>query len=685
MSNTSAGRAAQVAAQLEIERRDAGLSWLPPEQPLDMPTQDFDAPPSCRLAPRDAGMRWPARAALAAGTVLLTIGFAYELYLVLSFVRITPVQIVFLILSTLAFAWIALGSLSAAIGLMPLFAGERTDTLEIPPATEPLHQRVALLFPVYHEDCARIAGTIEAMALELSAMGRVHHFDVFILSDSRSAEAGFREEQVFAALAERLKGVINVYYRRRKQNTAKKAGNIADWVQRFGGGYDSFVVLDADSVMSGETLVRLALAMQNNPCAGLIQTVPRLVGGRTIFQRLQQFAAGVYGPAVAAGLAAWHGCQGNYWGHNAIIRTVAFASAAGLPELPGRPPFGGHIQSHDFVEAALLQRAGWEVHMAPSLEGSYEGAPPALPELIARDRRWAQGNLQHLAIVARRGLTRMARIHLGMGACAYLVSAIWAASLAVGVVLALQGTQVIPTYFLDSKTLFPIWPTIDPGAAFRLFLATMVVVLMPKGIGLILELRKAARAREIWAMPRIIAGVLVETVMSMLLAPILMVTQTTAVVQIFAGIDSGWNPQRRDEAGMSLATAFRYHAPHMVAGLALAVLTYLVSFKLMAWMAPVLVGLCLSVLLSWWTARVSGPFLSRCLAIREDFDPPPILQLARTRWAAWAEYDPEALREKTKQIRPPAIVYDLPAHAAGRTLNGRGTEELGQEIAHAHR
>ena len=671
MSKTSTRRAAQMRTE-----RDAGRSFLPPEQPLDMPAQDFGAPP-CPRAQAETQVHWATRAALIAGTLLLTAGFARELYAVLSFVQITPLQIVFLVLSTAAFGWIALGSLSAAIGLMPLFAGERPDTLEIPATSEPLYHRTALLFPVYHEDCARIAGTVEAMAMDLREMGRAQNFDVFILSDSRSLEAGLREEEVFSALADRLDGTIAVYYRRRLQNTAKKAGNVADWVQRFGGAYDSFVVLDADSVMSGETLVRLAIAMQNRPCAGLIQTVPRLTGGCTIFQRLQQFAAGVYGPAVAAGLAAWHGPQGNYWGHNAIIRTVAFASAAGLPELPGRPPFGGHIQSHDFVEAALLQRAGWEVHMAPSLEGSYEGAPPALPELVARDRRWAQGNLQHLAIVGRRGLTLMARAHLAMGACAYLVSAIWAASLAVGLVLALQGTHVIPSYFLDSKTLFPIWPTIDPGAAFRLFLATMVVVLMPKGIGLILELRRTAARRERLAAPRVIAGVTVETILSMLFAPILMVTQTTAVAQIFAGIDSGWKAQRRDEGDMPFMAAFGYHVWHMAGGLVLAVLTYLVSYSLMAWMAPVLLGLSLSVLLSWWSARTAGPLLSLILATKEDREPPPILELARRRAAAWARYVPG---------QPLVKLVPLPACASGASADrGGGAEQLAQEIAHAHR
>ena len=274
-----------------------------------------------------------------------------------------------------------------------------------------------------------------------------------------------------------------VYFRRRRENHGRKSGNIKEWVRRFGSAYEHFVVLDGDSVMSGTTLVRLTLAMQRDERAGLIQTVPRLTGAVTLLQHLQQFASNVYGPSVAAGLAFWHRDQGNYWGHNAIVRTRAFAAAAGLPKLPGAAPFGGDIQSHDFVEAVLLQRDNWGVHMVPTVEGSYEGQPPTLPDIIARDRRWAQGNLQHLGIVRARGLTAMGRIHLLMGATSYLISAVWAASLLVGVVLALQGQQVIPSYFIDKRTLFPVWPVVDPGAALRLFFATMLIVLMPKALG----------------------------------------------------------------------------------------------------------------------------------------------------------------------------------------------------------
>jgi membrane glycosyltransferase len=340
---------------------------------------------------------------------------------------------------------------------------------------------------------------------------------------------------------------------------------------------------------------------------------------------------------VSAGLAFWHRDQGNYWGHNAVIRTRAFAGSAGLPDLPGRAPFGGHIMSHDFVEAVLLARAGWGVHMAPSLEGSFEGAPPRLSELIARDRRWAQGNLQHLAIVTKPGITPMARMHLAMGAFSYLVSAIWALSLAVGVVLALQGRQMLPSYFLDSKTLFPIWPVIDPGAAMRLFLATMAVVLLPKALGLALELKRAHQARELFGMPRAIAGVAVETVFSMLLAPILMMTQTASVIQILLGRDSGWNAQRRDSAGLDFMDALQFHWRHALSGAILAVLAWEASPGLLIWMSPVVAGLILSGPLSWLTAQPAGPVLSVVLSTPEDRAPASILLRALRHKAIWTE------------------------------------------------
>ncbi len=612
-------------------------SLTPRRTPMSMPDQDFNAAQVVSARQRQANrMRvWLPRFAVAFASAVITAAFGSELYSAMAGAQITPLQVVFLVLSTVAFGWVAFGTMSAVLGFLVLLAGERPDTIPVPSAETPLKTRTALLFPVYHEDAGPICGVIEAIAKDLAARGDARHFDVFVLSDTRGDDAGKAERTHYTYLHKEVSNVMPVYYRRRPENTGRKAGNIKDWVENYGAAYDHFVILDADSIMSGETLVRLAHATEETETAGLIQTVPRLIGARTVLQRLQQYAANIYGPSVAAGLAFWHRDEGNYWGHNAIIRTKAFASAAGLPPLPGLAPFGGHIQSHDFVEAVLLQRAGWGVHMVPTMGGSYEGLPPNLVDVVRRDRRWAQGNLQHLSILPSSGLTAMGRVHLLMGAFSYIVSGIWALSLVVGVMLALQGQQMIPSYFTDEHTLFPIWPVIDSGAALRLFCATMFVVLLPKILGLVLEIRRTVRAKEYVGIARAVAGVGTEAVFSILLAPILMVTQTVAIVQVLIGRDSGWSPQSREDGRLTFDEAVGFHWRHTVLGLIAALLCLEASPQLVLWMSPVLIGLILSAPLGWYMARQGGLFHCAVLSIPEQRFPPQILNHAHSFGKRW--------------------------------------------------
>jgi membrane glycosyltransferase len=218
----------------------------------------------------------------------------------------------------------------------------------------------------------------------------------------------------------------------------------------------------------------------------------------------------------------------------------------------------------------------------------------------------------------------MGRLHLYMGALSYIVSAIWAASLAVGLVLALQGQQLLPSYFTDAKTLFPIWPVIDPGSAMRLFLATMAVVLLPKALGLALEMKRSRRARELFGIPRAMAGVATETVFSMLFAPIMMMTQTSSVLQIFLGRDAGWKAQRRDGAAMDLAQAIRFHWPHMLVGIVVTIVCWETSPGLLVWMAPVVLGLIFSGPLNWLTSQEAGPALSAVLSTPVERSPASI-------------------------------------------------------------
>ncbi|MGH1417473.1 MAG: glucans biosynthesis glucosyltransferase MdoH [Hyphomicrobiaceae bacterium] len=646
------------------DRWMSGAGWhqkpaplMPNRTPMSMPDQDFHAASKCR---RTAGpvRVWLPRFAVMFATTLITAIFASELYAALAGEHITPLQVVFLVLSTLAFSWIALGTMSAALGYVVLVSGERPDTLQVASQMSPLKTRTALLFPVYHEEVEPIAGVIEAIAKDLAHLGEAANFDVFVLSDTRGAEDGDIERQRYSHVCTELADVMPVYYRRRDENYGRKAGNIKDWVENYGAAYEHFVILDADSIMSGKTLVRLAQTMEETPTAGLVQTVPRLIGARTVLQRLQQYASNIYGPAVASGLAFWHRDEGNYWGHNAIIRTDAFASAAGLPPLPGQAPFGGHIQSHDFVEAVLLQRAGWGVHMVPTIEGSYEGLPPNLLDVVQRDRRWAQGNLQHLSIVSASGLTTMGRVHLAMGALSFIVSGIWAVSLVVGILLALQGQQMIPTYFADQQTLFPIWPILDSTAALRLFCATVVIVLLPKVFGLVLEIQRTLRAKEPFGVLRAFAGVTTETFFSVLLAPILMVTQSVAIVQVCLGKDSGWKAQHRQDGRLTLSDAFVYHWRHTVIGIVAGLVCWHASGQLVLWMLPVLVGLVCSAPLSWFMARQGGSFFRSVLSIPEQRTPPQILNRALSYGARWTTRF-EMLAEKEANVNRAAEQTEL--------------------------
>jgi membrane glycosyltransferase len=617
----------------------AGVTTLPARPESVVPEESPCAMPEQVLWPerrKEVRARKGVHAARSALLLLWSVGsaaFAWTLYQVLSVETPTVLQLVFWCLSTACFAWVAVGSASAVIGFVLLMLQRTSDTLELPPPGAASRARCALLFPVYREDATAVAATVETMCRDIAAANAADRFDVFILSDTQDLSEREAEHRIYAEL--RAQVPIAVYLRWRTPNLGKKAGNIRDWIERFGAAYAYFIILDADSIMSAESLLRLVAGMETNQRVGLIQSVPRLVGGQSIFARLQQFAAGYYGPVVAAGLAAWHGPGGNYWGHNAIIRTEAFAGSAGLPALPGAPPLGGPILSHDFVEAALLRRAGWEVHLVPSLGGSYEGCPPTLKDLVVRDRRWAQGNLQHLRLIGMRGLPLISRVHLAMGACSYLASPIWALTLLVGIVLAVQAKYATPTYFGSEVSLFPKWPVFDAQKALTLFLATVLIVHLPKLLGGLWAVRNAAQRRQHGGIARIAAGVLIESVLSTLIAPLLMLSQTNAVASILVGRDAGWGAQRRAGAENSLAELLYQHRWAAAWGLAGAAICWSISPAVFAWMSPIILGLVLAAPIGSVTARHPGRVLATLLSTLEERCPPPLLTSRVSLSEAW--------------------------------------------------
>ena len=547
------------------------------------------------------------------------------MYGVVAVGMITPLEWALVVLFVITFSWIALAFAASVYGFVWLLGRG-----PLGPLPQSLETKTAVVMPIYNEAPARVFAAVQAICEDVRATGLGDHFDYFFLSDTTNPDVWIAEERALLAMRERLPGE-RIYYRHRRKNVARKAGNIADFVMRWGAAYPQMLVLDADSLMSGETVVRLAAAMQGDPDAGIIQSLPLIVNRNTFFARLQQFAARIAGPVLAAGLTAWMGRNGNYWGHNAIIRTRAFADHCGLPELTGRPPFGGHILSHDFVEAALIVRARWAVYMLPTLGGSFEESPPSLIDLAARDRRWCQGNLQHARVLSAKGLTFFSRLHLVNGIYGYLASPLWMAQLLVGIVLVLQSKFIRPEYFTADFSLFPTWPRFDYERALQLFELTIAILLAPKVFGLIGACLDAPTRRGCGGAIRLIVSTVIEILFSAAFASIMMVIQSGSVLQILSGRDTGWNPQRRDDGSISFAAIVRRHRSHTALGFVTLLAAGVLSPSLVIWMSPTIAGLIFSIPLSWASGQLSiGVGLRRLglLSTPEETVVPPIVARA---------------------------------------------------------
>ena len=605
------------------------LIAMPTEHPMPMPAQDFRRAFSDPRAPRGgregSARAWAARLFVFATALVTTLAISFLFVDWFDGGGMSATEWSLVAIVTITFFWIAFAVGQTTLGL---FLRARSTARR---PVRPLD--VALLFPVYAEAPETVFGTIRAMRARLRERDGEsdHRFSIFVLSDTRDAAALEAEQRAFAILAAE-RGGVPVHYRRRADNVGRKVGNIADWVTRWGGGFDAMVTMDADSALSAGALIELADRLSADPRAGLIQTVPKLVFSHSLFGRMQQFANNTYGPLLARGLAVWSSAAGNYWGHNAIVRVAAFADCCGLPDLAsgrfsGRA-LGGVIKSHDFVEAAMLVRAGWEVRVATDIEDSYEELPQTVVDYVLRDRRWAQGNLQHLRLLGARGLHPVSRFHMAQGAMAYIASCGWAVLLALWLLQGAADRGATITYFDPANPLFPVWPT-EPGISRWVVLAFVFAMLLGPKL--------AAVAHQVWRDPRLstfggpanfAVSTLSEIALSVVLAPIMMVQHVVAVTRTFVGIDTGWAPQNRGGDAYPLATLARFHAVETVLGLALmaAIWTDWAS----AWLLPIAVPWALAVPIS--RALSSDVSQWRALATPQETRPAPILaEVARER------------------------------------------------------
>ncbi|NKB50861.1 MAG: glucans biosynthesis glucosyltransferase MdoH [Rhizobiaceae bacterium] len=566
---------------------------MPPRAPLPMPLQDFSKPfrdPQSRPMMQVTGTSWFRLATFlpAAATTMALVAIIMDWFRKDGFVAI---EIAMMALVGFSAFWIALSVASSTIGL---FFAREANAAKAANSTDAMD--VALLIPVYNEDPDAVFGRLQAMREDLEKSTSHHRFGIFLLSDTRDEAIAFRETNLFDKVRLRTGSNIDVFYRRREHNTERKTGNIRDWIESWGADWDAFVTLDADSLMAASSILRLSDEMAANQQAGLIQTVPRLIGANSIFSRVQQFANNIYGGALARGLDRWSGNEGNYWGHNAIIRTRAFAACAGLPILRGNGALGGTIKSHDFVEAALLRRAGWSVRLLPDLTQSYEETPQTIIDYVLRDRRWCQGNLQHLRLLFSSGFSAASRFHMLQGAMAYIASVVWFGLLVVWALMGRGKEESVFRYFAETNPLFPQWPEIDTVSRMVVLAFMLGLLLTPKLMGMALTVSQDPSLLKVGGPFRFFANALCEIVLSFVLAPILMVQHVSAVTRTVLGRDTGWTPQNRGGNTYSFAMLARFHWLETVVGLLLVI--GISAGIVSLWLVPIAASLASSIFIS---------------------------------------------------------------------------------------
>ncbi|MEM6408646.1 MAG: glucans biosynthesis glucosyltransferase MdoH [Pseudomonadota bacterium] len=598
---------------------------MPPERPLAHPKQDLSRAYHDGQAPVFGPGRtvWFWRALTFLPAILTTTGLIAVFTDFFAMDGLNAFETALIVLVAVTFFWISLSVSTVTVGIFNLLRPTRPVSAR--PVT-PL--KTALLIPVYNEDPGDVFGNAAAMLRQLETSASLHEYTLFILSDTRDEGIADAELQAFATLKARLGSGFKLHYRRRPENVDRKVGNLADWVERWGGGYAAMLVLDADSLMSADAIIALTDELSADPSAGLIQSVPQLIGADTLFGRVQQFSNTVYGAVLAEGLATWSDREGNYWGHNAIIRTAAFAASAGLPKLDTFRSKGALILSHDFVEAGLLRRAGWAVRFLPRIKGSYEEVPANLIDYVRRDRRWCQGNLQHLNILGSKGFHTATRFHLFHGAMSYLLSPAWFALLCVWAVMGVSAEENVIRYFTGQNPQVS-WPEMSHVNNVFILMFMYGMLLAPKFLGATAIRRTGLRLRDLGGPAQFALSFVTEIIVSILYAPILMVQQTLAVLRTYCGWKEVWTSQPRAGGRYTLAAHLRFHAVETLIGIALCVGMFEGIITL--WLLPIAVSLLGAVPLS----QLSGlnltryKWMARQMGTAEVFNAPAIIRAAR--------------------------------------------------------
>src|SRR5579871_353858 len=511
-------------------------------------------------------------------------------------------EVAILVLFLAGLPWTLMGFWNAVIGFAILRlahdpARYTNPALAATPMDSRITSRTAICVALSHEDVERVFARLEAMATGLEATAWSGSFSFHVLSDSSRPEICAAEEEAFAAIRQRHPQPGFLVYRRRPANTGFKAGNIREFAERTQGQYDHMLVLDADSLMSAAAILRLVRVMQANPRLGILQT---LVVGRpsdSAFTRIFQFGMRHGMRTHTVGIAWWQGPNGPYWGHNAIIRLAPFVEHCRLPMLPGRPPLGGHVLSHDQVEAALMVSAGYEVRVIADEFESWEENPPSLPDFIKRDLRWCQGNMQYFRLVARPRFTAMGRFQLTSAIMMYLGAPFWVLMLAAGLAWALLGSSNA------GSTVAPAPAALAPTAlGFALYFGMLGIGFAPRLLGVLDVLLQPAERKRYGGGLRLLAGTLADMLFWILLGPLMMIAQALFVAGLIFGRRVAWDAQNRKGRRLPVGEAARGLLPQMLFGAFFAAGLALLAPGAIPWAVPTLAACALAVPFACLTA-----------------------------------------------------------------------------------
>ena len=542
-------------------------------------------------------------------------------------------------LFSVLFGWVSAGFYTAMMGFWVQWRGDphALTSRSVAHRTIAADARTALIMPICNEQVSSVFAGLRATVESLIAAGGARLFDVYLLSDTSDPAIRTAELAAWATLRDTLgadhEAGPRIHYRWRQRRTQRKSGNVADFCRRWGKNYRYMVVLDADSVMTGDCLLSLVRLMEAHPDAGIIQTAPQASGLSTLHARAQQFAGRVTGRLFSTGMQYWQLGESHYWGHNAILRVAPFMKHCALAALPGHGGLSGHILSHDFVEAALMRRAGYHVWLVSDLEGSYEQQPPNLLEELQRDRRWCQGNLQNARLLAEPGLHGVHRAMLVTGALAYLSAPLWLAYVVLGAALWLFGGHAAERVGAGL-----------PVEIIALWFGTLAMLVMPRALGVVAIVLRREQA-QYGGSTALVRGALLEGGLSVLQAPLRMVAHTLFVVVALTGLKLDWKSPPRVANDIGWAHAFNRFALLGGVILALGAAAMAMQPAALLWLAPVCVPLLLAMPLAVLTSRAGlGERVRRLglLVTPEETRTPPVLRAA-------ARYAAGFVRENARQ------------------------------------